>query len=82
LCFENTKNVHPIKNKEKNKEKNNGCEPESYPLDLPVSENQAMALAGSAGEVLQGDGMGFYSSDAVVVINATSANQSGGVSHV
>jgi hypothetical protein len=70
-------------------------------------------LAGSAGEVLQGDGMGFdssdntttattvqadtrehrkgnlitvtdsdLSSDAVVVINATSANQLGGASHV
>jgi hypothetical protein len=110
--IECSKNVHPIKNKEKNKEKNNGCEPESYPLDLPVPENQAMALAGSAGEVLQGDGMGFdssdntttattvqadtrehrkgnlitvtdsdLSSDAVVVINATSANQLGGASH-
>jgi hypothetical protein len=90
LCFENTKNVHPIKNKEENKEenkeKNNGCEPESYPLGLQVPDALTEQSADPAVENhRRGDLItvknSILSSDAVVVLNATSANQSGGISH-
>jgi hypothetical protein len=79
--------VHPIKNKEKNKEKNNGCEPESYPLDLPVPDALTEQSADPAVDnhrvgnlitVTDSD----LSSDAVVVLNATSANPMGGADYV